>query len=124
MRAIKSAYYPRAIRIRKEQYLEIYPQCQVGRSYPVVFSKSSGVANVLPEIADYIVKNYPGVFYVVDDAGVAVAPKRGTSKCLAEMSWDDLRICAKDHGINCARKSRSVLEAEIAEVVNDERAGS
>ena len=39
MRAIKSAYYPRAIRIRKEQYLEIYPQCQVGRSYPVVFSK-------------------------------------------------------------------------------------
>jgi hypothetical protein len=126
MRAIKSAYYPRAIRIRKEQYLEIYPQCHVGRSYPVVFGKKSGVATVLSEVADYIVNNYPGVSYVIDDTGEpeAVIPKWETVKPLAEMSWDDLRICAKDHGINCARKSRSVLEAEIAEVVNDERPGS
>jgi len=116
MKAIKSEYHPRAIRIRKEQYLGIYHDCQVGRSYPVVFGRNSGVVKVPDAIAEYVINKYPNVSYVTDEPDAAPNYK--------EMSWGGLLRYAKSLGINCFRKSREAIESEIAEVDGDERAGS
>ncbi len=72
MKQIYSAYTPRNVKISKDEYLMIYPNCCVTRRLNLLFTRHGGTLLLDDPIADFLVGKYSDINYFIKDAQIIV----------------------------------------------------